>query len=64
LSKIRRGGFVFIAWKGDHAPRHVHVFKDGKLIARWDLERGRLMSGRVSRRIVRIIEELSAEGRL
>jgi len=32
VGKIRRGGFVFLSWAGDHAPRHVHVYRDGVLI--------------------------------
>jgi hypothetical protein len=32
VGKIRRGGYLFIWWKGDHRPRHVHVHNnDGKL---------------------------------
>jgi hypothetical protein len=27
--KHRRGGYVFITWKGDHPPRHVHVYRGG-----------------------------------
>jgi hypothetical protein len=23
MGKIRRGGYVFITWKGDHGPPHV-----------------------------------------
>ena len=26
MGKVRRGGFVFLWWKGDHPPRHVHVY--------------------------------------
>lgn len=25
MAKIRRGGFQFVTWVGDHGPRHVHV---------------------------------------
>ncbi len=25
MPKRRRGGYVFLGWKGDHSPRHVHV---------------------------------------
>ena len=32
MPKIRRGGYVFLTWKGDHSPRHVHVYRDGRLI--------------------------------
>ena len=38
MPRIKRGGYVFIVWKGDHSPRHVHVYRDGTLILKWDLE--------------------------
>ena len=38
MGKYRRGGYVFITWKGDHPPRHVHVYRDGTLIVKWDLD--------------------------
>ena len=64
MGKIRRGGFVFITWKGDHPPRHVHVYRDGRLVLKWDLERGRVMAGRATRRLIRLIAELRSEGLL
>jgi hypothetical protein len=38
MGKIRRGGFIFITWKGDHPPWHVQVYRDGVLIVKWNLE--------------------------
>ncbi|MGK5081865.1 DUF4160 domain-containing protein [Bdellovibrionota bacterium FG-1] len=64
MGKIRRGGYVFITYKGDHDPRHVHVFRDGKEIAKWNLQDGVLMSGAVNKRILKLIEELVKEGKL
>jgi hypothetical protein len=32
VGKIRRDNYVFLTWIGDHSPRHVHVYRDGKLI--------------------------------
>lgn len=64
MGKVRRGNFVFLIWKGDHLPRHVHVFRKGKLVLKWDLENGRPMWGRASARVVRLLAELEAEGRL
>ena len=61
---IRLGGYLFVTWKGDHAPRHVHVYRDGRLVVKWDLEDGRAMAGTASRRIRRIIRALQQEGRL
>ena len=39
MGKVRRGGYMFIWWIGDHRPRHVHVFdKNSKLITRVNLD--------------------------
>jgi hypothetical protein len=64
VGKIRRGGYVFVSWIGDHAPRHVHVYRDGTLIVKWDLENRRPMKGEASRPILKLIEELESEGNL
>lgn len=64
MSKVRRGGYLFIAWKGDHSPRHVHVYKDGQLIVKWDIENWKPMRGRAPRRILRLIHELERAGLL
>jgi hypothetical protein len=42
----------------------VHVFRDGKAVARWDLEHGHLMDGETSRRIRELIGALRREGLL
>jgi hypothetical protein len=64
MPKIRRGGYLFIAWKGDHDPRHVHVYRDGKLVLKWDLEQCTVMKGTESARVRKIIAGLRAEGLL
>ncbi len=38
MGKVRRGNFLFLTWKGDHSPRHVHVYQDGKLVSQWNLD--------------------------
>ena len=45
MGKIRGGGYVFVTWKGDHSPRHVHVYRDGVLIVKWDLDNRKPMGG-------------------
>ena len=64
VGKYRRGGYVFITWIGDHPPRHVHVYRDGKLIVKWDLDNQKAMKGAATRRILELIRELEAEGLL
>lgn len=64
MGKLRRGGYVFITWKGDHPPRHVHVYRDGKLVVKWDLDNRKAMKGSATRRILESIAELESEGLL
>jgi hypothetical protein len=64
MGKVRRGNHVFLTWKGDHSPRHVHVYKDSKLVVKWDLENWLAMKGKASRRLLERLEELEKEGRL
>ncbi len=49
---------------GDHAPRHVHVYRDGQLIVKWDLDNGQPMQGAATRRILTLIGQLVSEGKL
>jgi hypothetical protein len=63
VGKIRRGGYVFVTWIGDHG-RHVHVFRDGRGVLKWDLEKGKAVRGRCTRRLRRLLAELLDEGAL
>ena len=64
MGKYRRGGYVVITWKGDHPPRHVHVYRDGKCVVKWDLDNKCPMQGTASRRVRQLIDDLEAEGLL
>ena len=64
MGKLRRGGHIFISWKSDHPPRHVHVYRDGKLIVKWDLDNQKPMRGSASARVLKLIRQLEAERRL
>lgn len=64
MGKIRRGGYIFITWKGDHPPRHVHVYRDGEFVLKWDLDNKKAMKGKATRRVLELIGELESEGLL
>ena len=51
-----------MTWKGDHGPRHVHVYRDEKLVVKWDLDNGKPMKGAASRKVRQLIAELESEG--
>jgi len=55
---------VFVTWTSDHSPRHVHVYRDGHLVVKWDLERGMPMKGEATARLLRLLAQLVEEGAL
>ena len=64
MTRIRRGGYIFLTWASDHSPRHVHVYRDGQLILKWDLENRKPMKGVATPKILDLIDELESEGLL
>lgn len=66
MGKVRRGGYLFIWWKGDHDPRHVHVFDNrNRLLGRVSVpELEQLDAWRPPRKVVEILHALRDEGRL
>ncbi|MCE2486724.1 MAG: DUF4160 domain-containing protein [Desulfurellaceae bacterium] len=64
MGKIRRGGYLFVTLIGDHVPRHVHIYRDGKAVAKFDLDRFECMTGSIDRRLRRILQQLVTEGKL
>lgn len=64
MGKLRRGNFIFVTWKGDHGPRHVHVYGGRKLVVKWNLDDRVPMKGHAPARVLRLIAELEKEGLL
>lgn len=64
MVRVRRGGYVFQTWVGDHGPRHVHIYCDGKLVLKWDLDEWAPLEGVPTRRLIRLICDLDREGLL
>jgi len=66
MGKVRRGGYVFEWWIGDHKPRHVHISdSNGKLLGRVGLEKMESLDDwKPPKKVVEIIQQLTEEGRL
>jgi hypothetical protein len=64
MTKIRRGGYIFITWVGDHPPRHVHIYRDGRFKVKFDLEKWKIMSGKMNSQILSLLTTLRHEGLL
>jgi len=58
----KAGGYVIRLYLHDHPPVHVHVFKDSREVARFDLERNQFMSGSEPRHEGRILAALRQVG--
>lgn len=61
MGKIRRGNYIFVSYKGDHG-HHVHVYRDGRLIVKWDLDDWMPMKGQATNKIKELLKELLSEG--
>ena len=66
MGKVRRGGYLFIWWTGDHEPRHVHVFDSKqRLLGRVAIETKAPLDAWIpTKKAVEIITQLQREGRL
>ena len=64
MPKRRRGGYVLVGWKGDHSSRHVHVYRAGRLVVKWDLDNWQPMQGAAPPRVFELLRELVGEGLL
>lgn len=64
MGKIKRGGYIILWWIGDHPPKHVHLFKDGKELAKITLPDCQVLSGKANSKMFKIIRELIKEGKL
>jgi uncharacterized protein YggU (UPF0235/DUF167 family) len=64
VGKIRRDDYVLLTWIGDHSPRHAHVYRDGKLVLKWNIDAWVPMKGRASAKLIKMLADLRKEGAL
>lgn len=62
MSRWKRFGVIVVLYAGDHDPRHVHVFEDGKRVLKFDIESWTVMQGKLTFRARRALESLRKEG--
>jgi hypothetical protein len=53
-----RFGVIVVKYLTDHDPQHVHVFKDGVRILKFDIENWMVMEGRMAPKARRALELL------
>lgn len=64
MGPLKRGGYLIEWWMGDHLPKHVHVYQDGFEVAKIQIPEMIVLSGRWTRKLRKILEELIRKGDL
>ena len=64
MGREKREGYIIEWWIGDHSPKHVHVYKKGREVAKIVIPDMRVLSGRMDRKLKKIIEELVEAGKI
>lgn len=64
MGRFKGDGYLWVTWKGDHMPRHVHVYEGRRMVLKWDLENDRAMTGTATRRLRKLMARLRREGKL
>ncbi len=64
MGREKRGGYLIEWWIGDHLPKHVHIYKDGKAVAKIELPGFTILKGTMNKKLKRILMELIEEGRI
>lgn len=64
MGRVRRGGYIIEWWIGDHYPKHVHIYRDGKLIAKVQVPGLLVLTGQINRRLLKILQELVREKKI
>ena len=64
MGREKRGGYIIEWWIGDHKPKHIHVYKNSKEIAKVVVPSMRILTGRMNKKLRKIIGELLKEGKI
>ena len=58
MGRIKRGGYIIEWWMGDHNPKHVHIYKAGKTVAKVEVPSLLVLSGKLNRRLLTLLKKL------
>jgi len=61
MGRIRRGRYLIDWWIGDHTPKHVHVYRNGVLVAKVEIPGLLVLSGTMTRQLGTMLEQLIEE---
>lgn len=62
MGRLRRKNYLFVWYISDHPPPHVHVYRNGKAIGKFNLIDESPIKGVFSKKLILLIRELKQEG--
>lgn len=62
MPRWKRNGVLVVRYMFDHPPRHVHVFQDGKRLLKFDIEKWKVLEGKLKVAAKKALESLKNEG--
>jgi hypothetical protein len=62
MVRRKRFGVIIVKYSTDHDPRHVHVFRDGARILKFDIDNWTVMEGAMTPKARKALESLRREG--
>lgn len=64
MGRVKRAGYIIEWWMGDHLPKHVHVYKDGRKIAKVEVPGLLVLKGKINGRLKKILLALIDGGEI
>lgn len=62
MGRWKRFGVIVVLYRYDHAPRHAHVFEDGKRPLKFNIESWSVVNGMLTPKARQALESLRFEG--
>jgi len=64
MGRTKRGGYIIEWWMGDHYPKHVHIYKNGKEIAKIQIPEFLVLKGKMTNKLKKVLQELVKKGEI
>ena len=61
MGRIKRGGYLIEWWIGDHSSKHVHIYSNGREVAKVQVPGLLVLTGKLNKRLLKLLKELISE---
>ena len=64
MGRVKRGGYIIEWWIGDHNPKHVHIYRDKKEVAKVQIPGMVVLTGKLNKKLMKILKRLVREKKI